>query len=175
MVKRVKGKAKLNQAVTAQLAPFGIKSAQLSDEYAYYYDKEKVTYKVTENEIGDIWFKEFVKERFDYEVKYPFIFSLLHEVGHHKANDDIGPEVYNFCIAEKERISEEMGTADADRSKVLEWQYFSLPDEIMATAWAVWYCRQHPRKVKKMWAEVLIALQAFYIANGILEEEQGLS
>lgn len=171
---KVKGKAKLNKAISAQLEPFGIKKAQLTDEYAYYFDEEKVTFKITENEAGDEWFKEFVAERFGFDVKYPFVFSLLHEVGHHKTEDDVDGSLYDFCIEEKERIHNEMQTADDERSKALEWQYFNLPDEIIATAWAVRYCRKHPRKVKKMWAEMLIALQAFYITNGLLEEEQGL-
>lgn len=171
---KVKGKAKLNKAISAQLAPFGISGATLTDEYAYYFDDESVTYKITENEVADEWFREFVKERFDFDVKYPFVFSLLHEVGHHETDDDVDGGLYEFCAEEKERIHKEMQTADAERSKVLEWQYFNLPDEIIATAWAVRYCRKHPKKVKKMWAEMLIALQAFYIANGLLAEEQGL-
>jgi len=168
---KVKGKAKLNKAIGKELAPFGIKGAKVDTAYAYFCDDATVTFKLTENAIEDKWFIEFIKERFDYDVRFPFVMSLLHEVGHHKANDDVDGEVYDFCIAEKERIEREMETADDDRSKVLEWQYFNLPDEIMATAWAVAYAKAHPKKVKKMWKNMQEALLTFYEKNGIIDLE----
>ena len=167
---KVKGTKVLNKVITNQLADFGIKKAVCTGDYSYLYDKEIVTYKLTEGTVEDKWFTEFIEERFGYEVRYPFIMSLLHEVGHHKANENIVDDVYDFCIAEKERISDEMINADAEYSKVLEWQYFNLPDEIMATAWAVNYAREHPKKVKKMWKKAQKALMDFYEKNGILDE-----
>jgi len=166
---RVKGKAKLNRAISAELAPFGISSASLSDEYAYYYEDEKVTFKLTQ-EVEDEWFNEFVRERFGYACEYSFVLSLLHEIGHHKANDEIEGAILDFCTAEKERIEDEMQGANAERSKVLEWQYFNLPDEIMATQWAVDYAKSHPRKVKRMWERMKASIMEFYMANGLSED-----
>lgn len=164
---KVKGIKKLNKAVSAQLAPFGISKAVLTDEYSYHFDSEKVTYKITENDIEDIWFTEFIEERFGYHVENSFIISLLHEVGHHKANEEITGAVYDFCMAEKDRINEEMQDADEFHSKELEWQYFNLPDEIMATQWAVDYAVNHPRKIKKMWENMKNDFIKFYIKNNI--------
>lgn len=166
---KVKGIKKLNKTVSAQLSSFGISKAILSDTYAYHFDTEKITYKITKD-IEDEWFVEFVKERFDYEIKNSFIFSLLHEIGHHKANDDIDGAVYDFCICEKERISNEMLTANNEKSKKLEWQYFNLPDEIMATQWAVNYAKKHPKKIEKMWEKMQFALIDFYGKNDITED-----
>lgn len=163
----VRGTRKLNKAISATLAPFGIAKAKLSDTYSYSYDTESVTYKITENEIEDIWFIEFIEERFNYKVKYPFVMSLLHEVGHHNANDEIEGAMLDFCLAEKKRISEEMETADDKRSKELEWQYFNLPDEIMATAWAVDYAKNNPDIIEQMWGEMREAFYKFYTANGL--------
>ena len=167
---KVKGAKTLNKTISKELSPFGIKKAVCTDEYSYSYNKAVVTYKLTENTTEDIWFTDFIKERFGYEVRYPFIMSLLHEVGHHKNNDDVVGEVYDFCLAEKKRIEEEMQTANAEKSKELEWQYFNLPDEIMATAWAVDYARKHPKKIKKMWKKSKKALMDFYEKNGIFDE-----
>ena len=167
---KVKGTKALNKAVSAELAPFGISKAICTDEYSYLFDKEMVTFKLTEGTTEDLWFTEFIKERFNYDVRYPFVISLLHEVGHHKANDEIDGAIYDFCMAEKERISAEMEEADADRSKALEWQYFNLPDEIMATQWAVAYTKAHPKKVKKMWLKMQSALMDFYKKKGVLDE-----
>lgn len=171
---KIKGKKKLNKAISAQLAPFGIAKAVCSDEYSYLFDKEKVTFKLTEGTTEDLWFAEFIKERFDYEVRYPFVISLLHEVGHHKANNEIEGTIYDFCMAEKARISVEMEEADADRSKVLEWEYFCLPDEIMATQWAVNWAKTHPKQIEIMWSKMQSALMEFYKKNGVLDDlEEG--
>lgn len=166
---KVKGTKVLNKTISKELSPFGIKKAVCTDEYSYLYDKGIVTYKLTEGTTEDLWFAEFIKERFDYEVQYPFIMSLLHEVGHHKANDDIQGDLYDFCMSEKERIQEDMVGASKKKSKKLEWQYFNLPDEITATKWAVDYAKAHPKKIKKMWKVAKKALLDFYEKNGITE------
>ena len=162
---KVKGVKALNKTVSKQLKPFGISKAQCTDSYAYYFDKNLVTFKITEDAIEDRWFMEFIKKRFGYTVKYPFIFSLLHEVGHSLANEEIVDSLYEFCIAEKERIEKEMQTANSTKSKELEFQYFNLPDEIMATAWAVNYAKNNPKKIKKMWKKCEKSFHKFYAKN----------
>ena len=169
----LKGKDKLNKAISKELKPFGISSANLSDEYAYYFEDESVSFKLT-SAVEDRWFNEFVAERFNYVCDVPFVLSLLHEIGHHKANDEIEGAIYDFCIAEKERISEEMKTANADQSKVLEWQYFNLPDEIMATQWAVNYAKKHPKKIQNMWERMKANILAFYAENGLADDTEDL-
>lgn len=163
---RLKGKNKLNNAVATQLAPFGITNAFLDTDYAYYWQDEKVSYKIT-HDIEDEWFCEFIEERFGLKVKYPMVMALLHEIGHHMTDDDLGDAVQDFCIREKERIESTMGSADDEFSKVLEWQYFNLPDEILATSWAVDYTIAHPRKVAKMAERLATALADFYALNGV--------
>ena len=163
---KLKKMRKLNKAVSAQLAPFGISKAECTNSYAYYFDEEKVTFSLTVD-IADKWFSEFVEERFGYKVKLPFIISLLHEVGHHKTDDEIGDMIYEFCSNEKDRIETTMAAdgISLEEQKKLEWEYFNLPDEIMATQWAVNYAKKHPRKVKKMWNEIVPVLMEFYRAN----------
>lgn len=164
---KLKGLKKLNKAVTAEVAPFGIRKAVCQNEYAYYFDKNIITFKITEGAIDDEWFNEFIKERFGYDVVFPFVLSLLHEVGHHLANEEIDGAIYDFCLKEKDRISLEMISADKEKSKTLEWQYFNLPDEIMATQWAVDWARKHPKKVRKMWKRIEKALVDFYFENDV--------
>lgn len=172
-MEKVKGIKKLNKAVSATLAPFGISKATCGNEYLYQFTDESVGFKITENTLEDRWFIEFVKERFSYNVRYPFIFSLLHEVGHHKANDEIEGAIYDFCTAEKERIEAALAKDNISekKAKKIEWQYFSLPDEIMATQWAVNYCKTHRKEVKKMWEQCQKAFYKFYKTNGISDTE----
>lgn len=167
---KLKGKTKLNKAISAELKPFGISKAELSDEYSYCFEDESIAFKITENGMEDIFFNDFIKERFDYVCAFPFVLSLLHEVGHHKANDEIEGAIYDFCIAEKERINIAINdSSDIEEIKALEYQYFNLPDEIMATQWAVNYAKSHPKKIAEMWVKMKKALFEFYKANGVFD------
>lgn len=167
---KLKGKAKLNKAISAELKPFGISKAELSDEYSYCFEDESIAFKITENGMEDIFFNDFIKERFDYVCAFPFVLSLLHEVGHHKANDEIEGAIYDFCIAEKERINIAINeSSDIEEIKAFEYQYFNLPDEIMATQWAVNYAKTHPKKIAEMWTKMKKALFEFYKTNGVFD------
>jgi hypothetical protein len=165
---KLKGRKKLNKVVTAQLENFGIEKAKLSDTYSYCYPNV-ITYKLTEA-MEDAIFNQFVFERFGYEVKNTFVFSLLHEVGHHKANDNIIDDILDFCLQEKERIEEAIQTIDNyDEIKKLEYQYFTLPDEIMATQWAVNFARNNALECDVMWENIKTALLKFYEKNGLTD------
>ena len=166
---KLKGYKKLNKAITAPLKQFGIKKAVCGKSYSYLFNKEKIIFQLTIG-IEDEWFNTFVKKRFDYKIEYPFVISLLHEVGHHLNNEDIDGEVYAFCLSEKARIDREMLSASKKRQKELEFQYFSLPDEIMATAWAINYAKKHPKKIKKMWRKMQPAILEFYAKNNITDD-----
>lgn len=168
MSKKIKGLKKLNKAITAELSPFGISKASCGTEYSFCYADDSITYKITEGAIDDIWFSEFVKERFNLEAE-SFILSILHEVGHYKTNDEIQGEIFNFCTREKNRISAEIKDADEKLSKKLEWEYFNLPDEIMATQWAVNYIQTHKKKVQNMREKIRKALIKFYNKNNVRE------
>ena len=169
---KVKGTKKLCKAISTQLKPFGITKAVLSTEYSYVFADGSVTFKITEGEIEDIWFNEFIEERFGYHVDNTFIMSLLHEIGHAKANWEIEGDISKFCDLEKERIFKGMEeyAGNREEQKILEWQYFNLPDEIMATQWAVNYATKHPKKIKKMWKEFEKAFHEFYEKN--LDKEE---
>ena len=164
----IRGKKALNKTVSTVLAPFGISKAVLSDSYCYMWEKEIVEFSIM-SDIEDDWFNEFINERFGYEVQHNFVISLLHEVGHHFTYNDVDGSVLAFCSDEKERIDVEMEDADEVRSKELEWQYFNLPDEIVATAWAVKFAKENPEKIEEMWATLRKALFKFYEENGLTE------
>lgn len=168
---KMKGVQKLNKSITAAFADFGITKMQLTTDYGYYASNKSIDYRLTEGHIEDIWFNEFVKERFGLTVKNIFMFSILHEIGHHETIEEIYESdfLYDFCMKEKERIHKKMQKASAKKSKKLEWEYFNLPDEIAATAWAVDYIRHHKKKLETIWENVQNALVEFYALN--LDEE----
>jgi hypothetical protein len=167
----IKGKRILNKAISAELAPFGISRCVLGTEYSYSFEQNDIIFKL-ELAYEDELFSDFMRERFDYDdTGIEFLISLLHEVGHSKANEEIEGSIYEFCEAEKYRISEAMNKATTkEEVKKLEFEYFNLPDEIMATAWAVNYAKQHPLEIQIMWAVMREAILNFYKANGVTED-----
>lgn len=166
---KLKGRKKLNKVVSAQLKCFGVK-AELSTEYAYYFNKALITFKLTENTIEDELFNQFIYDRFDYKVENTFMISILHEVGHHLANDEIDNTIFDFCMDEKDRIIEAIkNTTTYEEVQKLEYQYFNLPDEIMATQWAVNFIRNHALECDIMWEHIKTALFKFYKKNGLTE------
>lgn len=166
---RIRGLRKLNKVVSAQLQPFGITKAECSTSYGYYRNTHRVEYKLTEDTLEDMWFTQFVEEKFGYKVTLPFIFSLLHEVGHHMTDKEIDDMTDLYCEDEKTLIDKEMENAkNLKKCRELEWRYFNLPDEIKATTWAVEYMKTHTAEIEEMWEKILVALEKFYKKNGVL-------
>lgn len=166
MAKKLKGLKKLNKAILAEVACFGIIEVDMQD-WAYYHDDDSLTYTLLENRIEDIWFMQFAEKRFGYKPKNNFILSLFHELGHKNTLDEILESDFleDFCQEEKKRIEMKMQTAGAKKSKKLEWQYFNLPDEIIATAWAIDYMKNHEDEICAMWNRIEKAIQDFYKKN----------
>lgn len=165
---KLKGIRKLNKALATAFGSFGIDKFTMNGDWAFYPDENKITYSLIENKLEDVWFNEFVKKRFGYKVKNTFMITVLHEIGHKMTLDDIyeSDAVYEFCINEKERIEESMEAAKSEKEcKKLEFQYFSLPDEIIATKWAVDYMREHEEEVNMIWTELKKAFTEFYAKN----------
>ena len=167
---KIKGLKKVNKKVTKIFRKeWGIRKVALGDDFEYNFVKDRVQFKITHS-IEDELFNKFVAERFglNLNAESGFLFSLLHEVGHRENNDDIDGDVYQFCIDEKNRISAELRTNPTltyDETYALESQYFNLPDEIMATAWAVNFLKENPQKSAKMYKKIAKILQKFYKMN----------
>ena len=165
---KLKGLTKLNKALKNAFSEFEIEKFTMNGDWAYYPDTNKITYSLVENNIEDIWFNEFVKKRFGYKVKNTFMITILHEIGHKMTLDDIyeSDAVYEFCEAEKERIDKDMKNAKSEKEcKKLEFQYFALPDEIIATKWAVDYMRENEEKLAEIWEKLKAAFVEFYSKN----------
>lgn len=146
-----KMRKKFNATVTKELKKFDIDKARLDDDFAFYYFDNTVTFKLDNSDKEDGYFLEFVANRFNFTIDCPFILFLLHEVGHSMTENDIVGAVNDFCLTERERIMLGVsGDTTTEERKKLNFEYFNLPDEIMATQWAVNWIKEHPKKIKKM-------------------------
>jgi hypothetical protein len=168
----MKGMKKLNKAIKAEVAKFGIEKISMGD-WEWRMDNHSIEYTLLENRMEDIFFLKFVKERFGYKPLNSFMLSLFHEIGHNMTYEDLmeSDVIYDFCQAEKNRIEKEMASIETKKqAKKLEYQYFNLPDEIVATAWAVDYMETHEEEIMGMWERIKKEIVEFYEKNLDTEE-----
>lgn len=168
----MKGLKKLNKAIKAELKPFGIKKVGMAN-WCWYLDGNRIEYTLLENRMEDKMFLKFVKERFGFKPINNFMLSLFHELGHNATYEDFmeSDVMYDFCQAEKNRIENEMQFVKSEKdAKRLEYQYFNLPDEIIATQWAVDYMQNNKEEVKAMWKRIEKEIVRFYEKNLDTEE-----
>lgn len=165
MRKKYKGIKKLNNAVSALFTPFGITSTIMDCCYSYDFEGQFITFNPFET-CEDDFFSNFVEEKFGIKDKMPILTSFLHEVGHHKTCDLLTEEEWDYSFRRKKKIFKKIEKVkDKKRIEKIQWEYFSLPDEFMATEWAVDYIKTHPKKAKKMNAEIEKAFKEFYKEN----------
>lgn len=75
----------------------------------------------------------------------PFVWSILHEVGHHETYYDLTPEQNAWCDKKKARIQRTKATNP----------YYNVLDEVLATKWAVNYANTHRNEVKEFEKKLL--------------------
>ena len=154
------GKKELEKCITDFVAPFGL-TAVLDTDFAYYYANDTVTFSI-------FYFGAYEDFLLDAESRFPringvspFIWSLLHEIGHHETWDELTEEEIDESMQIKESID-----VDDHASRMI---YYTCPDEYAATDWAGHYIETHREKVEEFWYKVLLALKKFYASNNITE------
>jgi hypothetical protein len=154
------GKKELEKCITDFVAPFGL-TAVLDTDFAYYYANDTVTFSI-------FYFGAYEDFLLDAESRFPqvngvspFIWSLLHEIGHHETWDELTEEEIDESMQIKESID-----VDDHASRMT---YYTCPDEYAATDWAGHYIETHREKVEEFWYKVLLALKKFYASNNIAE------
>lgn len=160
---KLRGTTKLKAHMTNFLRPFGLK-AILGKDFAYYPVTEQVQFTLVMEDRADKIFRKFIADTFNYEIKDMFLFSLLHEVGHHFTIDDFEYEELDKEWKHKSRIEWEI---DEDNYNEKSIEYFSLPSEYAATAWAVSYMRDHEEELFSRWRIMLEHFRHFYKINSV--------
>lgn len=163
---KVKGIKKLTSHMDKFLKPFGLKSC-LGADFSYHTITETIQFCLAIDENQNDFFVEFIEKNFDYKVRDIFLVSLLHEVGHHFTLEDFDDEEWNDDHLKKVFIE---ATITEENYKEKSFQYFSLPIEFAATAWAIDYLKSHEKEVNRKWKEMLQHFNHFYKVNGATEE-----
>lgn len=175
MVEKLKGVEALESVFTEVFKSFGISKVELGTEFAYWYISESITFKLDYSKV-DKWFDEFVQTKFHLLNYDWFMFSFLHEIGHHKTIDTISTGLQTRIDRKKDRYEKIMNfkfikwyICPTFIKKKLENKYFQLYDEMKASRWAVKYYRTHTKEIAKMSKKLTFALHQFYKINNVTE------
>ena len=166
----VKNVNKLNNDLKNIFKKFNItKFYPTEDEFECVFEDRVIGYTLISNLPHNDYYIEFVKRHFHYEPIAPFMLFLFHEIGHLYTDN---PTLNGYTEKKRQKLYDLMSdpTVSNELFKSYEYEYFKLPDEIIATAWAVDYMKNHEKEVYKMWKKVYKALQSFYKVNGLLEK-----
>lgn len=155
-----KDKKKLNKKVTAFVKLFDDSViAKLGDEFEYSFEKERVQFPLEVTDRHDEEFKIFIKKIFGYDVPNVFMMSLLRELGHHFTGDRFTEEDEEIYTAKNEEISQQL--LNEENGEQPYFDYYALPQEMAATAWAVEVYRNNEKAIKKEWEKIKKALERY--------------
>lgn len=134
----------LDKHITNYCKQFGIKKATCTNEFAYLLSSETITYTVFYFDLDNTMI-ELVNEKYGVDITpFYFIFSLLHEVGHHMTMDDLTQEDFDNDMFCRQVIIPQI----TDKRECLE-AYINLTAEDLATSWAIDYIDSHIKECAK--------------------------
>ena len=148
----------LNKKVTLFIQNFDDSlSARLGYDFEYNFDKERVQFPIAITDRHDVHFAEFIKKVFNYDVPNVYMMSLLHELGHHFTGYDFSDEDEEHYLERVDDISQKL--IDDPNNKQIHFEYYSLPQEIAATAWAVNTYKEYEEWINQEWKKIERALK----------------
>jgi len=163
----LRGVTELNKIINDFVKPFDC-TASFSLDFAYYYTNNNITYSLVTTPKANHFFKKNLIDNYKfYMVKDDvdmFIFSLLHELGHHHTMDDISNTKWKVLKFKHWLIEKLYRLTNAN---YIYNKYFTLEDEWLATKWACNYWKTHINDIKKLKKVLILAIQEFYSKNQI--------
>ena len=170
MTTTLKGEEKLNKIFNQFFVELGYPEieTELTNEFCYYYGQDKITYTLLEMPLSDIGFKNYLKKTYPTMPECSmFIFSLLHELGHHVTMPlFFGSKKWRVCKKRKSIVERMKDTTEEQEIKKQE-KYCALYDEAIATKEAVKILIENYDyivKFEKVWYNAVID---FYKENGV--------
>lgn len=138
----------INRILNDFLAPFDC-TCELGTDFEYLTQSNMIHYTFVAPEKDSSMFMANVQERFPAVHADVFLWSFLHELGHRETEDDFEQEDWDEYM---ERI----------RQPISSEEYFNLPIEYAATAWAGEYIESHVDEIASLWNELVEAISNFY-------------
>lgn len=147
----------LEKRITKYVQKFGIKRAYLQKEgFSYFPNTQTVKFSIRTFDEDELLIK-FIEEKYDIDISdWYFIFSLLHEIGHHKTLPCISISDRLYDIYQRMHVLPLL--EDTDRS----YAYFNLYTETLADEWAIKYIEEHPRECWEFQRKCVSVMQHMY-------------
>lgn len=155
------------------LAEFDCTAAMGSD-FCYWPSKNLINYSIIVAEKGTDYFME-NWHNLTPEMKIdPFLAALMHEIGHYMSEGELTTEEEFYSIDRRHQIATDLralSAEDKEKERQYYYEYFALPEEELATNWAITYIRTHQQKINAFWQKLQAAIMEFYKVNNIEMEE----
>lgn len=142
------------------LEPFEA-TAEMGDTFCYCFDSSTINYTLIEEPEEKYFLNHVFSLAPDLKGYNGFLISFLHELGHHYTLDELSEDEVNESLDTKRRINNEYTDGRID----LQEEYFNLPDEAIATNWAIEYIRNNRKKIDEFWSKLLNVIIQFYKTN----------
>ena len=153
----LKGINEINNILNDFLEEFDC-TADVAEDFEYLYAESLIHYSFVISEKGEKEFIESVNRHNPIVNCDTFLWSLLHELGHHETIDDLSDNEYADSQIMKDFV--EFGIVPTDI-------YYYCPDEVAATAWAVQYANSHIDLLQDLWNRLQPAIMNFYKINNV--------
>ena len=162
-MKELKGVIEINEIISELVSQFDC-TCDMGLDFSYYYDSSKITWTVLITETADSSFNEFVKKEYPEITADIFLWSLLHEIGHHETCDFWSEsEQLHF-----DKLKDELEKENTDKDYLTSCiEYYHIPDEYEATKWAANYILNNEDYLKDFWERLQEAIINFYVVNNI--------
>ena len=130
------------------LFPFELE-CEIGEDFAYYPFHDLIEISLVTIDRSSKNFLSFVNTEFNDITADIFLWSLLHEIGHHETWDILtDSEIIESQIIKKQIQNNEI---DSNRKDEI---YFYTPDEYAATEWAANYMKENVQEVKEFWEKL---------------------
>ena len=139
------------------LLPFEL-NCEIGTDFSYYYNDNLVEVSLVTIDRASKNFLDFVEKEFNFIHADIFLWSLLHEIGHHETLDDLDDDAYELS----QEIKRNLQTDNNIKDEVRDYIYFNLYDEYIATEWAANYMEEHYQEVKEFWNKLQPLILNFY-------------
>lgn len=162
----IKGIKKIDKIINNfTMKNFGV-TARFDTEFEAFCDEGRklIGYTLITTEGGEGQFIEDATRRYPEINADIFLWALMHEIGHCMTEDMWTPEEREYFYYQKDMIYE----MEVEEEGMNAW-YHACPDEFFATKWAGDYMRNHPKKMKKFWNELQVAMLQMYAKNNLIQ------
>lgn len=125
--------------------------AEPGEDFCYHLSSNTINFAFVVVDKYEKTFMEFVEKLFPRINANPFLWSFLHELGHHETEDDFEDEEWS-----------EYTEAVHGPEPIDDFTYYNLPIERAATKWAGNFMIEHENEVRELWYKLVPAIYAFY-------------